>query len=377
MEILMTLPSHINKHNLIFIATLTVLMSSTVLASATANHNATYAQNLVNKFANSNITWQGPLRSEPLAKNKKIVVVALTLSSVSNQRVTAGIKEAAKLGGWQVTVIDGRGTPENFAAGIDTAIAEGADGIALLGTQYVPQALSRAKAAHIPVVGAIDTTANPLFKAGYYNHIVAERGKEIGAAAAAQLVADLGPHATVATFSAARGDPLGDLLTEGADEVFHKSGNPVATDLTLEFSELGTGTIGQKAVAAVQEHPEIKAFWVSWDAPAAEIIHAFKNAGIHIPVYSTYADPQDIALIRSGTLQKADVAVPLEWDGWAVVDNFNRIFKGSPLAKDANDGVPIKLLNANNLGRSLPDGSVAWNGGYNFRAKYKQLWNIQ
>jgi ribose transport system substrate-binding protein len=332
---------------------------------------------IVQKFANTPIGWEGPTAPVPMARNKKLVVIALTMTSVSNQRVSAGIKEAAKLGGWEVNIIDGQGLQDKFAGGIDSAIAQGASGIVLMGTQYVPEALERAKAAKIPHRRIDRHHREPVLKAGYYAHMVAERGKEIGAAAAAQLVADLGPSITVATFSAARGDPLGDLLTQGANDVFKASGNSVAVDLTLEFSELGTGTIGQKAVAAVQAHPEIKGFWVSWDAPAAEIITAFGNAGIQVPIYATYADPQDIDFMRSGRLQKADVAVPLEWDGWAVVDNFNRIFNGTPVPPAANDGVPIKLLNTTNVNAALPYNATAWQGEYDFRAKYKELWGIK
>jgi ribose transport system substrate-binding protein len=359
-----------------FLIGASALVPATLLFSKAFAASVTEAQALVDKFANANVAWAGPTEGVAMAKGKKLVIVALTMASVSNQRMAAGIQEAAALGNWDVTVINGEGTPDKFAAGIDTAISVGANGIALMGTQFVPTALKRARDAGIPIVGSIDTEGNPQFKDGYYAHIVAERGIDIGAASAAQLVVDQGADVAVALFSATPGDPLGDLLTDGAKQVFKTSDNPVAAELTLEFSELGTGSIGQKAVAAVQANPEIKAFWVSWDAPAAEIISAFKNAGISLPVYSTYADPQNVDFLRNGVLQRADVAVPLEWGGWAVVDNFNRIFAGKPLAAGQTDGVPIKLINAKNVGTELPGTATAWEGGFDFRTKYKDLWHI-
>ncbi|WP_411036913.1 sugar ABC transporter substrate-binding protein [Shinella sp. BYT-45] len=334
------------------------------------------AAEIVEAFAFADVKWAGPETPVKAEPGKTLVIVALTMNSVSNQRVAAGIQEAAAKLGWQTTLVNSEGNIDKFAAGIDTAVTTGADGIALMGTLYVPQALERAREAAIPIVGSIDTTENPFFAQGYYAHMVAERGVEIGAAAAAQLVVDLGAETPVALFAAAPGDPLGDLLVQGAKQVLEGAGNPILAELSLEFPELGTGTIGQKAVAAVQANPQIGAFWVSWDAPASEIVTAFRNAGIDLPVYSTYGDPQNIDFIRNGQLQKADVLIPLEWAGYAVVDNFVRIFAGQPLAADAPDGVPIKLLNTQNLDAVLPEGSTEWDGGFDFRTRYETLWGL-
>lgn len=334
------------------------------------------AADIVDAFAFADVEWKGPETAVKVEPGKQLVIVALTMSSVSNQRVAAGIQEAAEKLGWTTTLINSEGNPDKFAAGIDTAVTTGADGIALMGTLYVPQALQRAKDAGIPIVGSIDTTENPFFGQGFYAHMVAERGVDIGAATAAQLVVDLGPQTPVALFAAAPGDPLGDLLVEGGKGVLQAAGNPILAELNLEFPELGTGTVGQKAVAAVQANPGIKAFWVSWDAPASEIVTAFRNAGINVPVYSTYGDPQNIDFIRAGNLQKADVLVPLEWVGYAVADNFARIFAGQPLPADRSDGVPIKLLNTRNQATVLPQDETAWDGEFDFRAKYATLWGV-
>ncbi|WP_072803442.1 sugar ABC transporter substrate-binding protein [Rhodococcoides yunnanense] len=349
--------------------------STTTDAATTGSGNTDAAQALVDKYADADIDWAGPTESVPFAKDKKLAVVALTMTSVSNQRVAAGIEEAAALGGWDVTVFDGAGLQDKYAAGIDSAITQQFDGIALLGTQFVPEALDRAHAAGIPIVAAIDTTENPLVEKDAYTHLVWEHGDEIGSAAAAQLVVDQGADAPVITVGA-DGDPLGDLLIGGATDVFTEAGNPIAAHVALDFAELGTGSIGQKSVAAAQAHPDAKAFWVAWDAPAAEIVTALQSAGITVPVYSTYADPQNLEFLRSGAGQLADVAVALEWDGWAVVDNFNRIFAGTPVEKTSDDGVPIRLVTPDNIDTYLPGDATAWEGEYDFRTEYKSLWGV-
>jgi ribose transport system substrate-binding protein len=50
---------------------------------------------------------------------------------------------------------------------------------------------------------------------------------------------------------------------------------------------------------------------------------------------------------------------------------------GTPVPPAANDGVPIKLLNTTNVNAALPYNATAWQGEYDFRAKYKELWGIK
>tara|TARA_R110002020_G_scaffold65413_43_gene172893 strand:- start:421 stop:1104 length:684 start_codon:yes stop_codon:yes gene_type:complete len=81
--------------------------------------------------------------------------------------------EAAASLGWDVTVFDGEANPATAGAGIDQAIAAGADGIAL--TAYdrdsITGALQQAQAAGVPVVAALTLgcEGEPLFTAAV-NH---------------------------------------------------------------------------------------------------------------------------------------------------------------------------------------------------------------
>src|SRR5262249_34585553 len=81
---------------------------------------------------------------------------------------------------------------------------------------------------------------------------------------------------------------------------------------------------------------------------------------------------ENLAFIRKGTVQKAAVGYPLEWAGWAVVDDLNRYFNKQPLwpgTKYFN----FRLLDKANL----PKAGSSYQGDIDFRTKFKHLWKLQ
>src|ERR1044072_1804608 len=86
---------------------------------------------------------------------KKIWVVPYGLSIAAGALFAAGVQDAGKAIGWDVTVFDGKFDPNTSLAGVRQAIRARADGIITYGIDcpYVQAALTEAKAAEIPVIG--------------------------------------------------------------------------------------------------------------------------------------------------------------------------------------------------------------------------------
>jgi ribose transport system substrate-binding protein len=79
---------------------------------------------------------------------------------------------------------------------------------------------------------------------------------------------------------------------------------------------------------------------------------------------------ENLAAIAQDKLQAADIGYPLEWAGWASMDQLNRHFNDEELVED--HGIAFKLLTKENL---PPDGA-AFTGDLDYEAKYRELWGV-
>ena len=77
---------------------------------------------------------------------------------------------------------------------------------------------------------------------------------------------------------------------------------------------------------------------------------------------------ENIAFIRDGNIQVAAIGYPLDWAGWAAIDQINRELQDKPLAKD---DIRFKLITKDNL----PKGDT-YIGDYDFETKYRELWGL-
>ncbi|MEJ0096914.1 MAG: substrate-binding domain-containing protein [Bauldia sp.] len=98
--------------------------------------------------------WDGPTTGPTAVKGKKIVFVSLTQNSSGNADAGKGAGDAAKVLGWDFSVIDGKGNATDTANALQQAIALKPDGIILASVDPASNkaALDQAAAAGITVV---------------------------------------------------------------------------------------------------------------------------------------------------------------------------------------------------------------------------------
>src|SRR5262249_29989330 len=122
----------------------------------------------------------------------------------------------------------------------------------------------------------------------------------------------------------------------------------------------------------LQRYPKGQINWVfcGYDfmcTPLIQEIQRSKRTEIKAVGYD--GNLQNLGFIRSGNVQAAAIGYPLEWAGWAVVDELNRYFNKKPLwpgTKYFN----FRLLTKANL----PPAADSYEGDIDFRARFKQLW---
>ena len=85
----------------------------------------------VEKFAGPQSDWRGPTTAPKLATGKKVAYLSSNQQNDASREWGTHIANIGKKIGWEVIIIDGRGTPVGWQEGVNQAIALQVDGIVM------------------------------------------------------------------------------------------------------------------------------------------------------------------------------------------------------------------------------------------------------
>jgi ribose transport system substrate-binding protein len=312
--------------------------------------------------------WQGPDASPPIAADKTVAVILCAAAAEGCVRIGDGVSEAVEVAGWTAKSYDGQGQASAQSAAIQQAVTEGADGIILVAidARAVGQGMSVAKAANIPVVSVVGGNAIGTAE----GQVLAEpdaQAKQAGANLANWVVADSGGAAQIAMFHAPE---FTDSVAryDGSKEVFDTcSGCKIVSDTTYTAAT-SAQQIPLQTKSILQANPTIDYVWIDIGGIGQAQVQAIAEMGLSdkVKLVSFDCNALDVQNIRDGNVQVACEGLGLEAGGWGAIDSLNRIFSGE---QPEPTFVPIRTLDAENL----PSDTV-WQGDYDFRAKYQELW---
>ncbi|HEU0165989.1 MAG TPA: substrate-binding domain-containing protein, partial [Thermomicrobiales bacterium] len=119
-------------------------------------------------------------------------------------------------------------------------------------------------------------------------------------------------------------------------------------------------------------HSDVNVAWVAFDGAAAAAVPAIQQAGLQkkVKVVSFDGDKQNMQWIADGTVNVATIAVPLEWVGWAGVDQANRAFTKLDFA---NENIPLRLVTKENASKYTKAG---FTGDFDYQSAFKKLWGV-
>lgn len=331
------------------------------------------ARAAVSKAEDTRTPWTGPTTGPRVAAGKTIVYVAQTMTNPGVVGVAKGAEEATAAVGWNLSTIDGEGTPAGIQAAFQQAIDHGPDGIVIAGfdPNVAPAQVQRANASGIPLIGW---------------HAVAQPG----------------PSADPKLFTNITTE-VEDVATISAQWIINQSGGSagvvVFTDATIPFArnksqliEAALKTCAGVTVLSTEDIPLAEAsgrtpqhvssliarFGGSWThsvaindlyfADAAPALRAAGNQGAGAPFNIGAGDGEPAALqrIRDRRYQSATVPEPLLEQGWQIVDEFNRAMAGEP---SSGFVPPVHLTTATNV-----DNATYWEPDNGYRKQYKKIW---
>jgi len=292
------------------------------------------AKAAVAKYAGPQTTWEGPTKGPKPEPGKKIVYLSGDEQNDISHLYGVYIKEAGQKLGWDVTVIDGKGSPTSWLAGMNQAIALKPDGIALFAdAASLHDPIKAGVARGIKFVGlhaaglpGPQPDLNLIFN-------IEEDPREMGKAEADWAIADSNGKARVVILSHNEYAIAKVKSMATKDEIEKCAGCKV-----LEY-------VSSPASEAAQRQPQLTTSWIQrFGLPLYATSVGDNDWDFAVPTLrSGGVDPSQVKLIAADgnrsaydRIRKGDqyqvvtVPEPIELQAWQAVDELNRAFNNEP-----------------------------------------------
>jgi ribose transport system substrate-binding protein len=330
------------------------------------------ARSAVRRAEKVDVSWNGPTTGPAARPDRTIVYVAQTMTNPGVAGVADGLREAAKVIGWNVRVIDGQGTPAGIQAALSQAVGVRPSGIVLGG--FDPNATSaqvaRADAAGIPLIGwhAVGSPG-PSRQPKLFTNVTTQV-EDVARISADWIIAHSGGRAGVVVFTDAsipfarnKSQLIEEHLATCPDVRLLASENipiPDASSRTPQAVSSLISRYGNRWTYSVA----INDLYFADAAPALREAGR-KGSGPPFNIGAGDGDPSAFQRIDSRRFQAATVPEPLAEQGWQIVDEFNRAFAGEPASGYV---APVHIATAANS-----RGATTWDPpGY--REAYRRIW---
>ncbi|KUN78144.1 substrate-binding domain-containing protein [Streptomyces griseoruber] len=330
------------------------------------------AQASVLRAEQTDVPWDGPTTGPGAVPRKTLVYVAQTMTNPGVAGVAKGVREAARVIGWNVRVIDGGGTPAGLQTAMSEAVALKPSGIVIGG--FDPNATSgqvaQANRAGIPLVGWHALAApGPSRRPELFTNVTT-RVEEVAEISARWVIAHSQGRAGVV------------LITDASIPFAKNKSELIKKELAtcpgvklLAYPNIPIPDAGSRTPREISSL--LARFGARWthsvainDLYFADAAPAFRAAGKNGsgPPYNIGAgdgDPSAFQRINSRQYQAATVPEPLSLQGWQIIDEFNRAFSGTPASGYT---APVHISTADNSA-----GTTSWDpAGY--RQAYRTIW---
>ena len=335
------------------------------------------AKAAVAKYAGPQTTWEGPTSAPKPEAGKKIVFLSGDEQNDISHLYGVYMQEAAKELGWSVTVIDGKGSPTSWLAGLNQAIALKPSGIAMFADAASLQDPIKAGAAQgIKFVGLHAAgLPGPQPDIGLFVNIQ-EDPREIGKAEADWAIADSNGKARVVVLTHNEYAIAKVKSTATKDQIEKCGGCKLLAYVNSPASE------------AAQRQPQLTTSWVQrFGLPLYATSVGDNDWDFAVPVLrSGGVDPSQVKLIgadgnrsaydrirKGDQYQTVTVSEPIELQAWQAIDELNRAFHGAPPSGFVQ---PPFLVTKENVHSEGGDKNT-FIPSNNYKAHYLAIWGVK
>lgn len=321
--------------------------------------------------------WDGPTEGPKPEPGKKIAYLSTDEQNDAAREWGQAVKEAGELVGWEVTIIDGRGSPKTWIEGFNQAIALQVDGVVTTADiASLQEPVQTAREQGIIVLGIHGLAfPGPDEKMGvFYN--IQQDPRDIGRAQADWIIADSdGKGRVVVTthceyaIACAKGEATRDRILECEEcEMLEFSNTPIAE--------------------AAQRQPQLVTAWVQqYGTPLYITSVADYTADFQVPALRAGGvDPAEVTIVSAdgnrsayeriragGEYQRVTASEPYELQGFQAIDEFNRAFHGEPPSGWVQKPY---LVTVDNIDAEGGDQN-GFRPSMDYKGAYKKIWGIE
>ncbi len=335
------------------------------------------AKAAVAKYAGPQTTWEGPTSAPKPEAGKKLVFLSGDEQNDISHLYGVYIKEAAEKLGWSVTVIDGKGSPTSWLAGMNQAIALKPDGIAMFADAASLQGPIKAGLAQGVKFVGLHAAGLPGPQPDLSLFVnIEEDPREIGKAEGDWVIADSNGtgRAVVLTHNEYAIAKVKSTATK--DEIEKCSGCKV-----LDY-------VNSPASEAAQRQPQLTTSWVQrFGLPFYATSVGDNDWDFAVPVLrSGGVSPDQVKLIgadgnrsaydrirKGDDYQVVTVSEPIELQAWQAVDELNRAFHGAPPSGFVQ---PPFLVTKENIHSEGGDKNT-FIPSNNYKQHYLEIWGVK
>ncbi|MGF1624701.1 MAG: substrate-binding domain-containing protein [Alphaproteobacteria bacterium] len=329
------------------------------------------------RYAGPQSDWRGPTESPDIAADKHIAYVSSNQQNDASREWGSHIEDVGARVGWEVTVIDGQGSPVGWQRAVDQAIALQVDGIVMDAdaASLQPQ-IEVARENGIVIVG-IHAAAypGPQEDIGLFNNIQQDP-RDIGKAQADWIIQHSGGTARVVVTSHCEYAIACTKAHATEERLMECEGCEV-----LEFSNSPIAEVAQRQPALVTS-------WVQTygtplyitsvaDYTADYQVPALRAGGVgtdDVILVSADGNQSAYERIRAGDqYQQVTVSEPYRMQAFQAIDELNRAFNGEGPSGFVQDPYLVTTDNVDAEGGDQ-NTFIPSNG---YEERYLELWGVE
>lgn len=346
-------------------------------AGARADNGTAAAAAAAARYAGPQTTWEGPTAAPKPAKGMFIVYLSGDEQNDISREYGLYMKQAAAHLGWRLSVIDGKGSPANWVAGFNQAIALKPNGIAIFADAKSLQGPIRtATERGITVIG-LHAASLPGPQPDLHLFVnIQEDPREIGRAEADWAIADSKGTARVIVITHNEYQIAQTKSGATRDAIAACGGCKV-----LDYANF-------PASAAAQRMPQLTTSWVQrFGLPLYITSVGDNDLDFAVPALRAAGVPPEQAKLigadgnrsayerirRGNQYQVVTVSEPIELQAYQAVDEFNRAFNKAPPSGFVQPPYLVTPGNVNTEG-GKQDIFVPAN---DYKAHYLKIWGVQ
>jgi ribose transport system substrate-binding protein len=310
----------------------------------------------------------GPPFDITKAKGKSLRYIAITLGVPVLQQNWAGVQQAAKAAGLDVTSFDGKGSTSLCATGIQAAINDGIDCILLDAippntiTAPVKQALQ--KGMKVIFVDALDPASEHMWYPKGAPPATGSGTVSFDFVKAAQLEADWvlvdsgGKNINCVTFGVP-GDPASETMVAVIAARFKQyAQGPYKLTQQWAISPDWATREPVQTRTVMGADSSINYIIPVVDAQSLYIVPALQQIGrTDVKLVAFNGTPAVMEYVQRHELVRMDIATGFTWEGWQDVDQALRALTGNPPAP--KNTPPLRAFTSENIGTVVPSGNNA------------------